>query len=66
MARLRARKDTPMAKSLWGAWLPKLMADLKKVEPTKAEYRVIQEAERIRLAHKKRIEAMMQQNGLTK
>lgn len=52
-------------KSLWGDWLPKIMDEFDKAEPTKEERLILEQAEIIRKEHKLRLKAIVDKINLT-
>ena len=50
-----------MTKSLWGDWLPKMVAAFNAADPTPEEKTVLARAAEIRTAHAARLEAVRRQ-----
>lgn len=50
-----------MTKSLWGDWLPKMVAAFNAADPTPEEKVVLAKAAEIRTAHAVRLEAVRRQ-----
>jgi hypothetical protein len=45
--------------SLWGDWLPRMVADMDAAEPTPGEKKILREAASIKAAHKARLDKIV-------